>query len=230
MRALSLLLALALLSGCKAHHVRLEAPAPSAPLDARLEAYQRLRPMAMAETRVTNYGVLFGRRQRFIDYLELADGTRVGMPEDILPVVAADSEAAHSVRESLERRERWRALRIATPIVAAIGVGLAIAGFRVEDSALRKGFLIGGGVTLGLALSLQIGQRYVRQAEENWENEAYLAYDRGLRARLNVCLEGQDQGPCAEAPRRGGEWEQAPESGPAAPDAPGADSGWEQVQ
>jgi hypothetical protein len=202
-------------TGC-AYHVPLVAPTREAPVAEREAAYARLMPVRLAVSDVTFFDRIFARNQSFVNYLELADGTRVAMPEDILPVVRPDSVAALAVHESLDARRRRRAMRISAPFVKIAGGLTMLLGLFSDDRGVRTGLLVGGGVMVGGGLGLRIGSHYVRQREEDGARRAFVAFDAGLREFLDVCPPGDQHGICGPpAPDAGWEqqmpaWERAP--------------------
>jgi hypothetical protein len=225
-----LALAAMLVAGCaRGPSIQLEAPPVSAPLEVRMEAYQNLRPLKMRETHVRDFGVIFGRRYEYVDYVELGSGQRVAYPETLLSVVDPDSPTADITREAKARRKRARRMGYVGWALVAAGLGTMIGGASADDTTTKRALLIGGAATVATGISLRIGRRYVKHAEYRLERDAFLAYDLSLRQRLNVCLDRESADAC-DVRAREVEWERpASGDGEAEPEPPRPGGGvqWE---
>lgn len=185
-------LALATLAlGACVEHVQL-APAPvGAPAAARLAAYQQLAPKG--------FGSYQNRHGNDLGFLVLGDGSRVYYPEDLAPVVPADSPAA---RAGAHHRGAWGRM-IHWLKIAGVGYGAAIvvpavalATMRNDDA--RTEVMIGGAVG-GMALGT-VG--FVGAALDAFEANgdratAFLTYDDALRAEFHLCVAGLEVYDCA---------------------------------
>ena len=166
------------LSGCH-DHVSLQVPTSTAPFAERAQAYQDLRPRHYQTS----------NNSRTMDFLDLANGTRIYHPDDLLVAVPSDSEAARAIErsEALRKTASWFGLATLGCIIAA---GTMIAASTVGHERPDSGLLISGtavglvgGLTFGITSSIFSG-RSVDQASVAYDN-----YDRALQRKLSVCVD-----------------------------------------
>jgi hypothetical protein len=188
-RALRVVVALlmALATGCYPH-VQLSLPPPGASLDARAEAYEKLRPEMMHSTTVVAQGVV-STSSRSMDYLKLADGTLVRYPEDLRPLVRKESPTAKHIDRSTSRRTLAIVLAGTMVALLATGVGLGISYVMAEPDARSKPVLIGAGVAIGAGIGVGITGQWAGTSSSDAAEDAYRSYDAELRHQLG--LEGK---------------------------------------
>ena len=183
----SLLLIPMQMLGC-ASHVLLEAPPANAPGEQRVEAYDDLRPMEHQITVTTT------KNSSFISdsVLQLNNGVKVRLPEDLLPLVPANSPAAESMRTAYRERKANQWLAFSAYAGTITGLILAGVGFGTDNNALKYG---GAGMVIGgvvcFPLTNYFGSQYLDSTAR-----AYKQYDEGLRRRLNVCNDADRIVPC----------------------------------
>jgi hypothetical protein len=172
-------------SGC-AGHVQLSAPPASAPGEQRLAAYDDLRPIEY-ETRTS-------RRSGYTDVvsLELNDGTKVRLPEDLLPLVPEKSPAAQAMREARSHRHNNQLLGYGGYGGLLTGIIVALVGAGNGSKPLGYGGL---GLAVGGAICLPFANRQATKANAATAR-AYEQYDDGLRRKLDLCEEGERVVPC----------------------------------
>jgi hypothetical protein len=168
----------------------LSAPPASAPLQARAEAYDQLKGLSFHETTVTTYGSLGATgTSHSTDYLQLANGTRVYYPEDLLPVVAEGSPSAKAAQASESKRETAGYLTMGSIASVVAGTVIAILPFTQASGGHINGtpILLGLGVALVGGLGFGIAAHFVGESSQDEAATAYETYDRGLLDRLNLC-------------------------------------------
>jgi hypothetical protein len=166
-------------------HVQLSLPPPGASLQARSEAYGKLRPVEMHSTTVVADGVV-STSSRNMDYLKLGDGTLVRYPEDLRPLVRKESPTAKHIDRSTGRRTLAIVLAGATVALIATGVGLGVSYVVAEPEARSKPVLIGGGVALGAGIGLGITAQWAATSSADAAEDAYRSYDVELRHQLGL--------------------------------------------
>lgn len=222
------------LAGCQAH-VALQAPGASATLEERTKAYEQLRPLSSHETLTvtTQYGVPIAATSE-PTYLQLKNGARVYHPEDLLPVLPADSVAAKAAQESQSARQSRNTVIGVGVAIGVVGV-IAMVAIRASvapvpdlphnwtqsqfdqhmndtEAALRQGIIgygVGlGGVAVGALVVLVGNLVYGRNAADAMRT-AFETFDTGLRAKLDLPGDGAARLP----PVGSGAWTFAPASG-----------------
>jgi hypothetical protein len=221
------------LAGCQAH-VALQAPGASATLEERTKAYEQLRALSSHETLTvtTQYGVPIAATSE-PTYLQLKNGARVYHPEDLLPVLPADSVAAKAAQESQSARQSRNTVigvGVAIGVVGVIAMVAIHASVQVPDlpldvtqaqfeqhmkdtqAALRQGIIgygVGlGGVAVGALVVLVGNLVYGRNAADAMRT-AFETFDTGLRAKLDLPGDGAARLP----PVGPGAWTFAPAGG-----------------
>jgi hypothetical protein len=174
------------LAACAEPHVTLKAPAPTIGPDERVAMFKALERADEETLRVSrNHGPweLEGAR------LVLADGTKVELPEDLLPVVAPESDTARAARASAatgHRANTWMyigfgALAASLATIGAVELGGADIG--VSDDWLFVGAAVATGIPFFAA-------RHERHEEMQLRVQAFSTYTRDLGLRLDVCAHG----------------------------------------
>jgi hypothetical protein len=213
MRILAAAAIAALLPAC--FHVDVTAPGPTAPAQARIDAFRRLRPIGehqtIAVTTSANGAVSVSSSTSLI----LGDGTEVTHADDLLPVLPAESVAAHAARASGDARQHKWAWMLIGDAVGIVGLGLLMSGmnqtdpnpqFTTQDQvALAMGI---GGPLVGT-----IGYFVYNHDEHSRRAAAFATYQEGLTAQLNLCVSGLNMVPCETV---------AAPTAPAAPASSGA--------
>ncbi|MEM9192341.1 MAG: hypothetical protein AAGF12_24415, partial [Myxococcota bacterium] len=207
-----LLVSLVPLVGCRGH-VQLSAPDRTAPLQARVQAYEELRPTLLQQTQNYHVGA-FGavsRGLRTTDYIITNGGERVYHPEDLLPVVDPDSPTAIAAEESDAKKAT--AAWLAPLFVGSIAAGAAVAltPYIVAEDVTEVGFIpliVGIAIILVGGLGTGIPMLLIRQSAEDDAATAFATYGRSLREHLNLCTtDGRiydcDTGPIANVPPPG---------------------------
>lgn len=119
------------LLGCSVQHVSLSAPPSSAPPPERVKAYERLRPLSTAEARTGIRGAAPASVLRTSEALQLAGGQRVEQPEDLLPVLPENSDAAQAARRSRSHEKTAWWLTAGGVVLLAAGAAVALSPFVV---------------------------------------------------------------------------------------------------
>jgi len=177
--------------GC-APHFTLRAPEAGAPPEARLAAYAELAP---ANVRIVEYTDNY-QRTTYADQIELRDGRKIRHIEDLRPVVADDSRAAHDIdrAESQARTANWLYVAGIAGLIA--GSVLAVRDLAVNGPDHRgTPFYLGCGLGIGGVITLPIAMSFGGRSNEAGISAAK-HYDDGLRRRLALCKGEQGVVPC----------------------------------
>jgi hypothetical protein len=161
--------------------------------------YEALHATAEQTTVTTTCGGRGGCSSNTTRTLYLANGTQVHHPEDILPIVAADSAAARSVQASLRSRSTRRVytvVALAGLLAAAIAIREAWSQDEVEFTTGTKALAIGGA---GAMLVGSIGSYYYNEKAADEHGDANTQYNEGLASRLKVCTRGFGVVACEDA-------------------------------
>ncbi len=136
---------------------------------------------------------------RTSDKLQLASGTQVYQPEDLLPVVPRDSPAAGAAErsEAADTRATWLtaggvALLVAGAAVAAIP--FVTARDKNERVDIEPIYIGTGLVVLSVPVFLFGGAE--RRRAERERATAFEGYEPALRRRLDLCPSGPGVVPC----------------------------------
>ncbi len=199
------LLLTTLTSGCFVQHVRLAAPAATAPLDERMAAYRGLQPVALSQTLVhqrNQYGAYVGSYVQ-TNHLQLRVGALVQTPEDLLPVVLPDSPTARFAQSYLRSRRGARWSWVTSALLSGIGLGITLSAVSAIDTGSDAQFnrrLIMGGVVSGVGIVAML-PAYIFGFRANRDRvAAFSAYPHDLPARLGLCEDERDEVfDCAQA-------------------------------
>lgn len=191
------------LAGCQGH-VQLTAPPIDAPESERLRAYELLRPTSRRVIRTNTLGPRHGApTQTHYDtlYVRLANGQHVRYPEDLLPVVPADSEVAHLARASRWRRSVRVPMMVAGGVVGVGGVvaGIALAARTGQDTVERIEGAAIGLLVYCVGAALLGGGFNLNKTATDKADQAYAGYEPALRERLRLCGDYGNMVTCPEA-------------------------------
>jgi len=199
----SLIIATAV-SGCATAppHLSLAGPAPTAAPEARVAAYERLRPGGSNLTLTAHNGQGGNADPHFI---LRGHGQRVHYADDLVPVVAPDSATAttavrsgHNLRKALPRL-RWGMGLFVGGGLAAIGGGTTA--LVTENGAYGYIAVAGAAAIIAGGVTMLSGFPAARLAG-NDRVSAFATYDGDLRHRLGVCVQGLAVVACDVAPAR----------------------------
>jgi hypothetical protein len=185
------------LIGCAAH-VDLQAPPASAPVQTRLDAYEKLESLSYHQSTITTIGRFGSSTTHSTDYMQLANGTRVYYPEDVLPVVPEDSPTAVAAQASQSKRDTARILTLASIVSAVAGVALIVLPF-TQSSA---GHVSATPIFIGLGVGILGGSGFgfaahaVGESSQDEAATAYETYDSSLLQRLGLCASGSGATGC----------------------------------
>jgi hypothetical protein len=196
MRSIGLVVVAAIV-GCTPPHVTLRVPTDPTP-EQRVAAFQELFAQTEKTTWTTTCHSACSTDIR--KELRLANGTTVHYPEDLLPVVSANSVTAREVRRALsaQRRARYAAIPAVVPVVGFAAAGMywfRNAGERDSPDPTTGEALAVGAFALGAIVSGFVIYHY-RGAYAYHFGEANHAYNTDLAERLNVCVSGLGLVPC----------------------------------
>ena len=142
--------------------------------------------------------------------LILGDGTRVNLPEDLLPVVGDSSDTARAARASEaygHRAETWTYIGLAV-LGASVATLIAVETGSVRPSVPDEYMF--GGAALVTAIPFYVA-RHEGHEEMVLRMQAFSTYTRDLGIRLDVCAHGLEVVAC-----------ETPISTPSPSQAPGA--------
>ncbi|MDB4930250.1 MAG: hypothetical protein JWM10_2734 [Myxococcaceae bacterium] len=199
------------LEACGAHVQLAPTPDRTAPLPTRVGAYNALRPTATQTTQhiaVNRYGQVLSASTS-LDFIMFANGTQVAYPEDLVPLVDANSVTAVAANQSAEARTtgRWLqaggglgmllgSLLLIPAIPAATGTTDRFTGVSDGDSTLLYTSI--GLLTVGMVVYF-VGQLGFLSTAGSERVRAFSTYDNSLRERLGLCGDGSQMGDCVNA-------------------------------
>ncbi|HEX5059790.1 MAG TPA: hypothetical protein VFV99_10550 [Kofleriaceae bacterium] len=183
--------------GREQYHVRLDPPRPGITPQERVQLFWQRRPTAEGTVTTndveTNKTLFLGDKQKGVEQVEVVS------PEDLEPLVGADSETMEHARRSVHARNRSNTAWYASIVVLAGGFVLGIAVDRnTSDSGLPWTWITFG-ASAGTAVLLWSVERHWARDELEWRKRAFETYTRDLGQLLNVCAHGMEVVPC-EAP------------------------------
>jgi hypothetical protein len=178
------------LNGCQSH-VTLSAPPPTAPQSVRLAAFEKLRSLSYHTTEMTVYesGVVPIANVRKTDYMQLVNGTRVYFPEDVLPLVAADSPTAVAAQASVSKRNTavYLGLAAAASLVAGLAMVVSSMGPTNElGETNRTPLFLGLGICLGGGLGFGFASQAVSGSAADEAATAFETYNGNLAQHLRL--------------------------------------------
>lgn len=201
-----LVLSLAVCSACATRpHIELEAPPTGAPFEERAEAYERNRPAAA--TSLITINPSGGTAAQTTEFIVLGDGRRVYHAEDLAPLVPEGSATANAGQRSAEAYARGRTWSMVGWALIGAGAAFLSASFLdagdvgEEDFGPNKALLMlgFGSVAGGLGAQGIAAFKYGHVFHDE-RVSAFTTYDRDLRARLDVCVDGTRIVACTTAP------------------------------
>ncbi len=206
----ALLAATSVIQGCPAHHALPSALPPTAPREARVRMYNTYRPLTVTNTLGSlpfagGYGMGMPMTMTTFGGLTLASGTTVFWPEDLAPLVAADSPTAHAGRAYSQAYVTSDYLL--WPGLAGFfgGIGLVVLGVFVNGTTARPSVAVmatGAGISL-TGIGMTIAGGVVRGASAGARETAFRSYNTDLLRTLGLCADGSPSGDCA--PSAGGD-------------------------
>jgi hypothetical protein len=168
----------------------LKAPNAAAPIEQREAAYERLRPISYHQTHLIYVqGSVPVATEKSTDYLQLADGTRVQYPEDILPVVPKGSPSALAAERSQTKRTTAGTIQGIGFVSAIAGMALVVAPIVSRDTGEdfnTTPLYAGLGMVLAGGILFMVGRSFRSDAADEAAT-AYETYDAGLREHLGIC-------------------------------------------
>lgn len=174
---------LVVLASCTSqYHVRLPEPSPAITPDERVALFWRMRPVTEGQVRVN--GDLVN------DTIMLADKTEVVSPEDLEPLVGADSETMRYARASIHARRKSNVFFYTSLSMAAVGLVTAFV-LNVPVSVA----VAGGGLFIA-SFAPYFLERHYTESEIQLRRKAFDAYPADLGRRLNVCAHENQVVPC----------------------------------
>lgn len=197
MGVLAITVSSGVMSGCHPH-VALSAPPRDAVYEERASSYEELRPLSLHETHITylRNSVPVGSARK-TDYVQLASGKRVYYPEDLLPVLPQASPASEAARRSESARSTGTTMQVGGILLIVGGTGLMISPV-LDDSSdgINTTPLVLGGVVILAGAVLGLVGSSSHQTANDEAATAFELYDRGLRERLDICLQGNQLVDC----------------------------------
>lgn len=201
---------LLLASACATPHVKLEAPAHDAPVEARVAAYERLGASHVDRPKwVTRPSYSAGRQGSSTSLqrpkLVLTDGRVLENPEDILPVVPPDSLSAYFVQRSIDDKA-WARFGLHLAIGGFVGgIGVSAMGLAFDrDHSARLGLILTGTVVTAITTFGGIFYGLAKSTDAKYRAaDAFHAYDRDLLERLDLCKTEDGVAACASRPEEG---------------------------
>jgi hypothetical protein len=181
-------------SGCYMQRVTIPPLPPTLTPEQRVDAFHRFRRHPEARmvmvTCSRNGGV---RSCSESEILLLANGTQVHDPQDLLPLVPAESTTARSAKRSARNYGRVPLLWLG--VVASIASGLVVSGkgaFNDDNTMMYSGFAI-----LGVgALSFGTAAVIFGSRGNDARKQAFRHYTSDLASGLRVCMSGVVFVPC----------------------------------
>lgn len=183
-------------TGCLPH-VDLRPPAPNFTPEQRVAMYNALHGDSERSTITTtcNRGGCSSNEQRSII---LANGTEVYHPEDLLPLLPANSVAVRHIEaaDQAANRKYWSSFGAVASV--AIGAPVMFSGFSMDPSVPNDTTRteIGTAILLGGGLLFTGLWYYFHHVELSETTGAHYTYNAGLAETLNVCVSGMQVIPC----------------------------------
>lgn len=173
-------------SGCAGRNLG-DIPAANAPLEERVEAYERLRFSSLESVTYRPQGAInLGTPPPDEYVLELANGARIKNPTRLLKFVFPDSKTAREAKlyQGIARKERISYGAAGASV--GLGLGFVALGLPIGERESSKGLIITG-VVLSVAaiIPLLIGRHFGKKSNVH-SYEAFRTYDRDLRRRLRI--------------------------------------------
>lgn len=194
------------LNGCHSH-VTLAVPPPTAPQSVRLASYQKLRSLSYHTTETTIYqsGVIPISDTKTTDYMQLANGMRVYYPEDIKPVVDAESPSARAADASVSKRSVAGYLGIAAlaSLVGGMALALSSAGSTNDvGEPNRTPMFIGIGIAAVGTLGFGFAAQAVATSSQEEAATSFETYNADLSQHLRLTRPPESEHPApAPAPQ-----------------------------
>ena len=186
-------------SACGPPHVALDAPARSAPPEARLSAYEKLRPRSPLEAQGAPRGEIPRSYLRTTDAIELGSGAKVHYARDLRPVLDEQSTAAREADLEASRSTAADVLTAAGAVLLVVGTAVAVSPFVTTDKGEAlptQPIFVGTGLAvLSIPAFLFASER--RRSAADARSNAFETYELGLKRRLDLCGYEPNVAPCA---------------------------------
>lgn len=187
-------------------HVTFPSPPPTLTPQQRVDTFAGLRTGHKAVATVTRCTRNGSCSTTSTPAIELVNGTQVAFPEDLRPLVAADSETRRHADAVARARRSSRNWGIAGGVAIAVGLLSFVAGSSraVEQAGIDDGVLLRWGITGGMFLGGGVLWGYSHVHYDGTVNDesnlTFRSYDADLAQTLNVCVQGLGVVPCEGAP------------------------------
>lgn len=180
-------------------HVQLPAPSPGITPADRVAMFKALE---RANQEVKQVSVNNGPWQLASSTLILANGTRVELADDLLPLVPPDSDTAKLARASATARHRAIELKAVAYGVAIVGMALLFSSINDDANVAENDHTqdyIFGGTAVAAVIPYLIGM-HEQHEEIALRMQAFSTYTRDLGLRLDVCAHGLEVVACETVP------------------------------
>lgn len=185
-------------------HVQLRAPLKQAPVEIRLDAYEKLRPLGYRQTTTTTYrGFTKVSESTTLDFLQLSNGVRVYHTDDLLPLLEPGSGAYVAARDAESDATTASWLLWGGAVVGLAGTALFAFGPHDEPADDEFGgpsFSTTNYVGLGIAtvgIGALVASIFVSKSAADERRSAFVSYDDGLRRHLGLCVRDGELDDCA---------------------------------
>lgn len=187
-------IALCAIAACAEPHVTLREPSPTITPAERVAMFKSLAQTGSETLQVSrNHGPWHVEGAR----MTLANGTKIELPEDVLPVVPADSDTARAARASAEAGHRGNTwMYVGFGVLAASIVTVASVESGAVHLTISDEYLFAGAALITAVPFLAL--RHERDQELQLRMQAFSTYTRDLGTRLDVCAHGLQVVPCEE--------------------------------
>ena len=166
--------------------VQLSAPPASAPIEARQQAYQQLRPAGVTQDIVVTSNRFSANASLVTRSLVLANGMEVFHPADLLPVVRQTSITTGHIMRWERKRRIGNILLGAGAGASILGVSLMIVDLVNDDGEVFGPLFITGGIIALVGAVVSLAGRFVKAAAANHRRSAFQSYDSSLQERLQL--------------------------------------------
>lgn len=190
------------LNACTAH-VDFAAPAVRLTPYQRVAMFNALRGVAETTVTTTTCRGTGGCARYTTKHMALANGAVVDAPEDLLPLLPSDSEAAQHVRAAASAGDHALWWSVGTLLVASVG-GLAYVYESESATTSVETRRISGGVTILAVLVGGLASFHARSISLDETSLAFHYYNEGLAKRLAICVAGLAVVPCEGTPAPAG--------------------------
>lgn len=176
------------ISGCVPARQEIRLPPPSAPFQARKEAYQDLKAVVIHRT-------VYATRSSFrvVNRLRLNNGMIIYNPLDLVDIVGSNTRTAEYAAKYAALRRKQRTMFWSSFGVALAGTALTIAAIAPPGDARPYGsvvesplFWTGVGITAVASLTMGLATPIFGLPAAQYQRRAFRTYNRDLRRRLRL--------------------------------------------